>query len=49
MVPTSARYVWSVNGAEKMRLDETGNITVSGSVAAKYQAARLRALTVRGR
>jgi hypothetical protein len=37
MVPTGARYVWSVNGAEKMRLDESGNVTVAGNIAAKYQ------------
>ena len=37
MVPTGARYVWSVNGAEKMRLDESGNVTAAGSIAAKYQ------------
>jgi hypothetical protein len=37
MVPTGARYVWSVNGAEKMRLDESGNVTVAGNISAKYQ------------
>jgi hypothetical protein len=37
MVPASARYVWSVNGAEKMRLDDQGNITISGNINAKYQ------------
>lgn len=37
MVPASARYVWSVNGVEKMRLDDAGNITVSGNISAKYQ------------
>jgi hypothetical protein len=37
MVPAAARYVWSVSGAEKMRLDESGNLTVSGNIAAKYQ------------
>lgn len=37
MVPANSHYVWSVNGAEKMRLDEVGNLTVSGNIAAKYQ------------
>ena len=37
MAPASARYVWSVNGVEKMRLDDSGNITAAGSIAAKYQ------------
>jgi hypothetical protein len=37
MIPTGARYVWNFSGAEKMRLDESGNLTVSGNVAAKYQ------------
>lgn len=37
MIPTSARYVWNVNGVEKMRLDNSGNVTISGSIAAKYQ------------
>jgi hypothetical protein len=37
MAPVSARYVWSVNGTEKMRLDDSGNLTVSGNIAAKYQ------------
>jgi hypothetical protein len=37
MVPATARYVWSVNGTEKMRLDDSGNLTVSGNIAAKYQ------------
>lgn len=37
MVPAAARYVWSVSGAEKMRLDESGNLTVTGNIAAKYQ------------
>jgi hypothetical protein len=37
MIPSAARYVWSVNGVEKMRLDDSGNITVAGSIAAKYQ------------
>jgi len=37
MTPTGTSYVWSVNGAEKMRLDDSGNITVAGSIAAKYQ------------
>ena len=37
MVPTTARYVWSVGGAEKMRLDSSGNVTVAGSINATYQ------------
>lgn len=37
MIPTGARYVWNVNGAEKMRLDESGNVTVTGNISAKYQ------------
>jgi hypothetical protein len=37
MLPTGARYVWNVNGVEKMRLDDAGNVTVSGNIAAKYQ------------
>jgi len=37
MVPSAARYVWSVNGVEKMRLDDSGSITVAGNIAAKYQ------------
>ncbi len=37
MVPATARYVWSVNGAEKMRLDDSGNLTVVGNINAKYQ------------
>lgn len=37
VVPAAARYVWSVGGVEKMRLDEAGNITVSGSLGATYQ------------
>jgi hypothetical protein len=37
MAPVSARYVWNINGVEKMRLDNAGNITVAGNIAAKYQ------------
>lgn len=37
MAPTGTRYVWNVNGAEKMRLDESGNVTVAGNISAKYQ------------
>ena len=37
MIPASTRYVWNVNGAEKMRLDENGNLTISGNINAKYQ------------
>jgi hypothetical protein len=37
MVPTTARYVWSVAGVEKMRLDENGNITIAGNINSKYQ------------
>src|SRR5215212_566043 len=37
IVPAASRYVWNVNGVEKMRLDETGNITISGNINAKYQ------------
>lgn len=37
MVPGTARYVWSVAGVEKMRLDENGNITIAGNINAKYQ------------
>lgn len=37
IVPAGSRYVWSVGGAEKMRLDEAGNITVAGNITAKYQ------------
>jgi hypothetical protein len=37
MAPSGARYVWNVNGVEKMRLDATGNFTVAGNISAKYQ------------
>ncbi len=37
MVPVSSRYVWSVNGVEKMRLDDSGNITIAGNINARYQ------------
>jgi hypothetical protein len=37
MTPPATRYVWSVGGAEKMRLDDAGNVTMAGSISAKYQ------------
>lgn len=37
MVPSATRYVWSVGGAEKMRLDGAGNVTLAGSISATYQ------------
>jgi hypothetical protein len=37
MTPAGTNYVWNVNGIEKMRLDTSGNITVAGNIAAKYQ------------
>jgi hypothetical protein len=37
MTPAATRYVWNVNGVEKMRLDAAGNVTVAGNIAAKYQ------------
>jgi hypothetical protein len=37
MTPAGTRYVWSVSGTEKMRLDDSGNLTVTGNIAAKYQ------------
>jgi hypothetical protein len=37
MTPTGTRYVWNVNGVEKMRLDSSGNVTVAGTIAATYQ------------
>ena len=37
VVPGAARYVWSVGGAEKMRLDSSGNVTVAGGISATYQ------------
>jgi hypothetical protein len=43
MTPAGTRYVWSVNGVEKMRLSDVGNITVAGdieatgTIKAKYQ------------
>jgi hypothetical protein len=37
MVPAGTRYVWSVSGVEKMRLDSAGNVTVAGSISATYQ------------
>ena len=37
MTPPGTRYVWSVSGTEKMRLDDSGNLTVTGNIAAKYQ------------
>jgi hypothetical protein len=37
MTPSATRYVWSVGGAEKMRLDDAGNVTVAGNISAKYQ------------
>ena len=43
MTPSGTRYVWSVSGAEKMRLDDAGNVTVAGNItatgniSAKYQ------------
>jgi hypothetical protein len=37
MTPASTSYVWNVNGTEKLRLDDVGNLTVQGNIAAKYQ------------
>jgi hypothetical protein len=37
MIPSAARYVWNVSGTEKMRLDNSGNLTIAGNIAAKYQ------------
>jgi hypothetical protein len=37
MTPAGSRYVWNFNGVEKMRLDDAGNVTVAGNIAAKYQ------------
>jgi hypothetical protein len=37
MTPAGTNYVWSVNGVEKMRLNTSGDITVAGNIAAKYQ------------
>ncbi len=43
MTPAGTRYVWSVNGVEKMRLSDIGSITVAGdieatgTIKAKYQ------------
>jgi cytoskeletal protein CcmA (bactofilin family) len=37
MTPSATHYVWSVGGVEKMRLDESGNVTVAGSISATYQ------------
>ena len=37
IIPATARFVWTVAGTEKMRLDENGNITIAGNINAKYQ------------
>jgi hypothetical protein len=37
MVPATARYVWYVSGAEKMRLDASGNLGVGKTAGAGYK------------
>src|SRR5258708_12518423 len=37
VVTPSAGYNWYVGGSSKMSLSNSGNLTVSGNIAAKYQ------------